>query len=275
MTVERALSRAVMSSMHGFWSLGGFAGAALGGRTLETFGALAHSLLVGALALGVALIAFPHIREGRDAPAAASAEKRRGFALPRRPIIYMLGIIALFCFVAEGAVLDWSAIFLSKELGAEISVAGLAYAFFSGAMATMRFLGDNVRDRFGAVTTMRASSLLAAVAMLCAAFAPTPALMILAFAICGLGVANAVPIAFSAAGNQAGISTGAGMSVVTTMGYAGILLAPSSIGFVAEHFGFRPVFTVMAALLSTVFAMSGLVRAADAREDVEPSKMPA
>lgn len=271
-TVERTLSRAVMSSMHGFWSLGGFAGAAIGGRVLEAFGALTHSLLVGAVALVAALATLPYILEARDAPVPANGVKRR-VGLPRSLTIYLLGLIAMFCFVAEGAVLDWGAIFLRKELGAELAVTGLGYAFFSGMMATMRFLGDRVRDRFGAVRTMRASSLLAAVAMLSAAFAPNAPLTILAFAVCGIGVANAVPIAFSAAGNQPGLSAGAGMSVATTMGYAGILLAPASIGFVGEHLGFRPVFAAMALLLFTVFLMSGLVRAADAKEDAKPPRL--
>jgi len=264
-TVERQLGKAVMSSMHGFWSLGGFAGAALGGVLVQGLGALAHSALVAAAVLALGLAILPHFLGARERPVVADGPPRRGVSLPRSPTLYLLGIVALFTFVSEGAVLDWAALYLTKELGASVAVASLAYALFAGAMALMRFAGDGIRDRFGAVPTMRASSLIAALAMLAAALAPTPALVIAAFAICGLGVANTVPIAFSAAGNQPGVSAGAGMSVVTTMGYAGILLAPSSIGIVGERFGFSPVFAALALLLFVVFAMSRIVVAADMR----------
>lgn len=262
-TVERRLSKPVMSSMHGFWSLGGFVGSGLGGLLLESLGATLHAALVAAAAFALALAAVPHLLHESPAPPPAREPGTKRFALPRSPLIYLLGLIAMFTFVSEGAVLDWGALYMVQERGADVAVASLAYAFFSGAMALMRFAGDSVRDRFGAVPTMRGSSLVAALAMLAAAFAPHPLLAILAFAVCGLGVANAVPIAFSAAGNQPGISTGAGMSVATTMGYAGILLAPSSIGFIGEHTGFEPVFAAMAVLLFVVLGMSGTVRAAD------------
>ncbi|HEV7255290.1 MAG TPA: MFS transporter [Mesorhizobium sp.] len=261
-TVERRLGKAVMSSMHGFWSLGGFAGAALGGFVVQGLGALAHSVAVGVAVFILGLAILPHFLEARERPA-ADEQPRRGVSLPRNPTLYLLGVVALFTFVSEGAVLDWAALYLTKELGAGVAVASLAYALFAGAMALMRFAGDGIRNRFGAVPTMRASSLVAAIAMLVAAFASTPFLVIAAFAVCGLGVANTVPIAFSAAGNQPGISAGTGMSVVTTMGYAGILLAPSSIGIAGERFGFSPVFAALAFLLFVVFAMSPLVAAAD------------
>ena len=99
--------------------------------------------------------------------------------------------------------------------------------------------------------------------MLVAGLAPTQWVAIAAFAFCGLGIANMVPIAFSAAGNQPGMSAGGGMSVVTTMGYSGILVAPSAIGFVGERTGFGPVFVTLSLLLLVVFLMAGLAKHAD------------
>lgn len=261
-TVERKLGKAVMSSMHGFWSLGGFAGGGLGGFMLQSLGPLTHAVIVAVLAFGVAAVAVPNILRDPERPADAE-RKKVGLSVPTSPTPYLLGLMAMFLFVSEGAVLDWGALYMTQEKGADLGVAGLAYAFFAGAMALMRFVGDSVRNRFGGVLTLRVCSFLSAVAMFAAALAPTPFLVIVAFAVCGLAVANTVPIVFSAAGNLPGISSGAAMSVATTMGYAGILFAPSSIGFVAEATGFSPVFMALSGLLLVVAALASLAKAAD------------
>lgn len=258
-SVERRLGRAIMSSSHGFWSLGGFAGGASGGLAIASFGALPHALLVAAVSLAVVLIAFRHIL-GDDRP---QPHEERAAGLPRTPGIYLIGLLALFCMVPEGAVLDWAALYLLQERGASTATAGFAFAAFSGTMALMRFAGDGIRNRFGAVATLRVSSLVAATGMLVAAVAPDAWLAIAAFAFAGLGIANTVPIAFSAAGNYPGLPHGAGMGVATTMGYSGILVAPSAIGFVGERLGFAPVYVAVGALLLVVAAMAGFARHAD------------
>jgi fucose permease len=273
-TVERRLGKAVMSSMHGFWSLGGFAGGALGGFALAFFGPLTHSVIVAILAVGLAALALPHILADDDRPLPVAAEKR-GLSIPTSATPYLLGLMAMFLFVAEGAVLDWAALYVAQEKAADVTLAALPYAFFAGAMAGMRFIGDGLRDRFGGVPTLRVCAFIAAAAMFAAALAPTAVLVIVAFAICGLAVANTVPIVFSAAGNLPNVSSGAGMSVATTMGYAGILFAPSSIGFVAEHSGFSPVFIAMSALLLAVALMASLARTADfAQPALPPTPQP-
>ncbi|AWC21850.1 Inner membrane protein YbjJ [Aminobacter sp. MSH1] len=259
--VERKLSRAIMSSSHGFWSLGGFAGGGLGGIFILSFGHLPHAMFVTVAAAAMTAFALPHLI-GEDKPV---AHEHHHFRLPRLPTIYLVGIMALFSMIPEGAVLDWAALYLKQELGADIATAGFAFAAFSGIMALMRFLGDGVRNRFGAVTTLRVSALIAACGMLAAGLAPNPWVAIAAFAFCGLGVANMVPIAFSAAGNQPGVPSNIGMSVVTTMGYSGILVAPSGIGFVAGHVGFAPVFVTLSGFLVVVCLMAGLARHADFR----------
>ena len=257
--VERKLGRAVMSSSHGFWSLGGFAGGALGGFAIQHYGHLAHASAVTVLAFVVVLLALRHlVAEERM----GTAEHHR-FSLPANPVVYLVGLMALLTMISEGAVLDWGALYLRQELGADLAVAGLAYAAFSGVMAIMRFFGDGVRNRFGAVSTLRCSALIAAIGMLVAGLSPSPYLAIAAFAFCGFGIANMVPIIFSAGGNQEGMSSGTGMSVVTTMGYSGILVAPSAIGFVAEHSSFGPIFIAMAALLIVVLLMAGLAHRAE------------
>ena len=259
--VEKRLGRAIMSASHGFWSLGGFAGGAVGGIAIQTLGYMVHALFVTAVVMVIVAITFRAIID--DERTVAGGEEATAFSWPRQPTVYLIGIIALFCMIPEGAVLDWAAIYLRQELGADIATAGFAFAAFSATMAVMRFLGDNVRHRFGAVATLRVSSLVAGTGLLVAGSADNAWLAIAAFAFTGFGVANIVPIAFSAAGNQAGVAAGTGMSIVTTMGYSGILVAPSAVGFIGERTGFGVVFMVLAGLLAIVFMMAGLTRSAD------------
>jgi len=260
--VERRLGRAIMSSSHGFWSLGGFAGGATGGFLIKIAGPIGHAAIVSAIALMLVLSALPRLID-EDPP---EPERKPASGLPRGLTIYLLGVAALFAMIPEGAVVDWGALFLSTELGASLTVAGFAYAAFAGTMAAMRFAGDGVRDRFGGVTTLRWSAVVASLAMLGAAFAPNAPVAIGCFALAGVGIANIVPVIFSAAGNQPGMAAGVGMSVVTSMGYSGILVAPSAMGYVGERIGFAPVFAGMGVLLAVVAMLGGFARAADRKQ---------
>ena len=257
--VEKQLRRAIMSSSHGFWSVGGFLGGGAGGAVIQATDHHVHAAIVTALALAGMLVAVRYmVTEPRP-----EAHVPHRFALPRNPIVYLIGLIALLSMIPEGAVLDWAAIYLREERGADLATAGLGFAAFSGTMALMRFVGDKVRNRFGAVRTLRISSLVAASGMLVAGFSLEPWIAIAAFGFAGLGIANMVPIAFSAAGNQPGSSSGASLSTVTLMGYSGILVAPSAIGFVGERFGFAPIYVAVSILLVVVCLMAGLARAAE------------
>lgn len=250
--VERRLGRAIMSSSHGFWSLGGFVGGLTGGLAIEQVGAMGHALIVCAIALVMVLVALPSIIDD-DRPA---QHERTPHSFPRSLTLYVLGFIALFSMIPEGAVVDWAALYLAQERGATIATAGWGYAAFAGAMALMRFAGDRIRDRFGGVATLRVSALISAAGMMAAAFAPSAPLAIAFFALAGLGIANMVPVVFSAAGNHPGVASGAAMSVVTTIGYSGILVAPSAMGFIGDHVGFVPVFAGVAVMLALVAAVA-------------------
>lgn len=258
--IERRLGRAIMSSSHGFWSLGGFAGGGLGGIAIQAVGPFEHAIAVAILATVAVVLAWNHIAEETVEP-----QKDRGyrFSLPDRPTIYIVGAMALLCMSAEGSILNWSALYLQKELMADTATAGFAFAGFSGAMALTRFGGDSIRDRFGAVATFRLSALTAALGMLVVGLSPWPWLAIAAFGLCGIGLANLAPILFSAAGNQPGVNAGINLSVITTMGHSGILLAPSLIGFVGGKFGLAPVYIAVAILIGVISLMSGRTGAAD------------
>ncbi len=265
--VERRLGRAIMSSSHGFWSLGGFVGGTAGSWLIAHAGAREQAVII-AVAVGVMmLLALPHLR-GEPPHPAAHKDAPRGSVIPRDGGLWLLGALALFCMVPEGAVLDWAALFLGKELLAGPFVAGLGFAFFAGAMAIMRFLGDAVRNRFGAVNTLRFSGLLGAAGLMIAAAAPHPYVALVGFILAGLGVANMVPIMFSAAGNYPGHAASTAISTVTMVGYAGILIAPSGIGWIAEHMGYRPTYGALSLLLLVVAASAGRVAMADELHEV-------
>lgn len=259
--VERRLRRAIMSSSHGFWSLGAAIGSGIGGPVIARIGAEGHALAAAAVVAALVLAAMPFLTPGDPPAPRVQGESRR--LLPRDPALWLLGMIALFSMVPEGAVIEWSALYLADELGAGVSATGLGVAFFTGTMAILRFAGDGVRNRFGAVTTLRLSALVGAAGLVGAALAPGHALAVAAFALAGFGVANMVPILFSAAGNHPGLAAGAGIALVTMMGYSGILVAPATIGWIAEHTGFRLTYLGLGGMLVVVALMAGRARAAD------------
>ncbi|PZQ49943.1 MAG: MFS transporter [Rhodovulum sulfidophilum] len=258
-SVERSMRRAIMSSCHGFWSLGGLIGAATGGFLLGRFGDLAQTVAIVVVCLLFLALVWTSLRHDRAPPATEKTPIR----LPRTALPWLIGVVALMCMIPEGSVLDWSALYLRTELGASVEVSGLAFAAFSATMAVMRFSGDPIRDRFGAVRTLRVSALIAAAGLLAAGFAPNPAVAIAGFAIAGLGISNLVPIAFSAAGNLPGLAPGVGISLVTFLGYSGMLFAPSFIGFVAHRTGLGPIFATLPLLYLLVLALAHHMKSAD------------
>ena len=265
--VERGLKRAIMSSSHGFWSLGGFLGSAFGGFLLATFGAMVHGLLVSLFVLLVFTFAKSRIYQGQVAAVLAPPITTEGPAKGPHSLglaAYILGFMCLAAMTPEGAILDWAALYLVKDFDLQASAAGLGFGFFSGAMALMRFGGDALRNRFGGVRIMRFSAMLAAFALLFAAVSPMASVAILCFGIAGLGLANCVPIIFSAAGNLRGLKAGVGLSAVAMIGYAGhLLIAPGVIGYIVEFIGFRVTFIGLALFCFAMALLANHVKAAD------------
>ncbi len=226
--VEQALGRPVMSSFHGAWSLGGMSGSAVGGFLIAALSPYGHALAVALVLAAAAAIALPGLLGG-------SIDKAAGPILAR-PSAATLGLGAL-CFLAllgEGAMLDWSAVYLRTELDAGTTFAAFGYAAFSAAMAVGRFLGDALRARFGAVGLTACSAGLAAAGLGLALTLGEKETALLGFACAGLGVSNLVPILFGAAGRTPGQTPGVAIAAVATMGYAGFMVGPPLIGFVAE-----------------------------------------
>ncbi|HSI58542.1 MAG TPA: MFS transporter, partial [Ideonella sp.] len=217
---------------------------------------------LGAAALAVApwlpRPAAPAPAAGETRPAAA----RSGFSLPDRAMLG-LGCMVFCSFLVEGAMADWSAVFLHDKLGTSASQAAFGYAAFSLAMTVMRLFGDHLIARFGAAPLLRGLNLLGALALTAALASAHAGATVLAFAFSGLGVATVVPTVFSAAARREGQQAGRGIATMASFGYTGFLLGPPLIGWLAEAtdlrvaLGLLPLLTLAIVLLLPLLQPAG------------------
>jgi len=255
--VERLHGRPIMSGFHGLFSLGGLLGSA-GTAALLGAGAPLAACAVAVAILLLAVVAT----QGRsllEIRHAAASSQRAGFALPSATTL-LIGGLCLAVFLAEGAMLDWSAVFLRSARGLDISNAGLGYSVFSIAMATVRLLGDRITGALGPVRVVRFGGLVAATGFVLACALSWPATSLVGFGLVGLGAANIVPVLFSAAGRLPGTSAGIAIATVTALGYAGMLAGPAVIGFVARATSLPLALGGIAGLLAAVSASAAIVR---------------
>ena len=252
--VENRYPWPIMSSFHGLFSLGGLFGAGLGGVLLSTgVHPLGHVLGV-ALVMGViGLVALTRLLP--DGPVDTTQPV---FALPPRPVIG-LSFLAFFSLVGEGAMADWSAVYLRNWLGAGPGLAAAGFAAFSLMMAVGRLTGDRLKSRFGPVDLVRYSTALAAAGLGLALLLGHPAAAIVGFGCVGLGLANVVPILFSAAGRTPGVGVGTAIAAVATVGYLGFLAGPPFIGFTAEVVSLPGALWLVVAAIASVAVFSHII----------------
>jgi fucose permease len=220
-----------MSGMHGMFSLGGMVGAITGGAALAA-GIDAQQHLIGVAVL-LALTIGLSSRGMLPSETTAFASDGRGFRLPRGTLA-LLGLLAALGLIAEGAIYDWSVLYLQQELGSAQKQAAFAYASFSAAMALTRFGGDALRARFAPASLLRASALLAAASMTLVLLTDRPWLALMGFAGVGIGFANVVPILFAAAARVPGVEPARGIAAVSALAYLGFMAGPPVIGFLAK-----------------------------------------
>ena len=241
--VEQGIGRRIMSGMHGFWSLGGFVGAGLYGVWVGLAGLTAFQSTLIAAVLMLALTAV----FGRHLIPYGGGGGGSLIAIPRGIVIFV-GITAFIAFLSEGAVMDWSGVYLTVVRGMDLSHAGVGFSVFSAAMLLMRFLGDRTTQKVGQCPVAVGGALLTFVGILLVMFAPVDALLYLGFFAIGIGSANIVPVFFSLMGKQTVMPIGTAVSAVSTMGYLGILAGPAAIGFVSAHTNLQTAFGMLAAL---------------------------
>lgn len=265
--VEKRMRRAIMSSCHAFWSVGGLLGSVLSGVIISRLGIIAQTLFVTLVASLLLLFVWRYIY--LDEAEKKAGEHKQKLELPRQILPWLIGIVALFSMIPEGAILDWGTYYMQQDLNASATLSGIGFAAFSLAMAMMRFSGDFIRDRWGAVKTLRICVVVAMIGLFLLGQSDNSYMVIFAFAICGIGISNMVPIIFSMAGNVPGVHPGVGLSIATTMGYSGMLFMPSLIGIIAEMSGFGVVFSSLPILLSVVLLFSSYARYADHKVPAE------
>lgn len=258
--VEKRSGQLILSSLHGLYSLGNVVGAfamsaafARGWphRWLSLTAAVVLALAV--LCSGPAMMADRHVKGPAD-------RTQRSFA----PQLLWLGALVVAAMIAEGAMADWSGVYLrnARHLGA--GWAGVGFGLFATLMLCGRLLGDRITGRFGERRVLWVGAGLAVGASLLIAWTPHIWLTFVGFACLGAGLANASPLLYRAASRVPGVAASVGLATSVGMGYAGLLAGPPLLGGVAQAFGLRSIFLVIAGLCALLCAAAWFRRGAEA-----------
>lgn len=250
--IERQKGRPIMSSFHGVYSIGDMAGALATGLAATLVLGLGAHFMAAAMAMllagvGGCWLMIPDRKA--DEPAGPA------FAWPSG-ILVLIGLIAFVALLAEGSVGDWSAIYLHDHQGADTRTAAAALTVFALAMAVMRFAGDRLVRRFGPFFMLQASGLLAATGMTIALVTSTPAVAIVGYGLAGFGLAVLFPVTLSIAPRFGGLSPGAAVAAVATVGYGGFLVGPPLIGLLADQIDLPAALGVVVALAIAILPLA-------------------
>ena len=256
--VQNEYGRPIMSSLHGLFSVGGLCGS-LGLGLLMRAGldpltaAISISILLIFILLWKYQLLFTKEQEdgitGNNVPEENKTKTKSGWLSPS---VIFLGAACFAVFLSEGAMLDWSALFLKENRGIDAELAGVGYATFSIAMAAMRLLGDRIVERFSGKTVVVGGGRIAALGIFIAVGTSWVPATLFGFVLLGVGAANIVPVFFSEGGRLKGIPASAAIPAISTMGYAGQLAGPALLGFIAYHFSLTAALSFTGALLLIV-----------------------
>lgn len=252
-SVERGAGTPIMASFHAAYSVGLLAGALISGGLFSLdFGARGTLFASAGLILAIFALATPVTLR------IAFAEEAGGSGAPRRqllrdPMVLALGGLAFLAFFVEGAMADWSAIYVVQQVGLDSGGGALAFSLFAAAMAAGRMGGGRIERALGPVATLGLSAILAMIGLCAAAVFPVGFVVMPAFALVGFGIANIIPVVFSAAGRRGGARATRIFPIVVGIGYVGVMVGPPVIGAVAEHFSLRG--SLLALALALVVAV--------------------
>lgn len=253
--LERGYGRPILVAFHGMWSVGALVGTGVGGLTLAAGIGTSPHLVVAAGIVGttgmVAARTSSAAEVDRDGPAHV-------FAVPRGRL-WLLGGIAFAAAFVEGAAADWSGVYLERVVGTGAGVAATGYVVFSLTMAGMRFAGDHLSSRFGRRRLVRLGGVVAGVGVALAVAVPAAGAVVVGLAAAGLGLAVVMPIAFTSAGDAPGRSQGEAVAAVASVGYAGFLVGPPVIGYLAGAVGLRAALLAVVVVAATLAVSAGVL----------------
>jgi fucose permease len=255
--VERTLGRSVMSSFHGFWSVGVLVGSA--SSAVASHAGLDARIQFAVAAPVLAVIGAGSARHLLADPAEQETEPPPAFALPPRAVL-LIGLVGLCAVFGEQAGTEWSAVYIRRELGGSASVAALAVSAFAVMMAAARLVGDRVIRRLGPVRTVRLSGVCATVGAVTVVVAPGLAAGLVGFAVLGTGVALVVPLVFAAAG-RVGPHPARSIAGVAGIAYGSGLVAPGVIGGIAAVSSLQASFCLVAGLVALMVPAAVVLRA--------------
>ncbi|ANF81768.1 ABC transporter permease [Acinetobacter sp. NCu2D-2] len=255
--IEKITQQNLMPLFHGICSLGGLIGVSLV-TFLMSIGFSIHfsALTISFILLLIVFAALPfclgHQKVVKENTSDQVIEKK---ALPSVTILF-IGLICFVSFLSEGAAMDWSGIYLNTHFKVDASQAGLAYSFFAALMMTGRFAGQFIIHHLGERNTILMSAVLASLGLMIVVFAPIWQIVLMGYAVLGLGSSNIVPLMFSKAGRQTQMPSHTALSYVSLFAYSGSLMGPAFVGFASDIFGLAAVFTIIAFALLAIALMN-------------------
>ncbi|HBO21976.1 MFS transporter [Providencia sp.] len=252
--VEKSSDKPIMSGFHGFYSIGGIAGAGSMSAILllgvpTVFAAMIISA-IGLVLLAISYNGFLNYANVSSGPL---------IAVPKG-IVLVIGIVCFAVFLSEGAVLDWGAVFLIEHHGLNETLGALGFAAFATTMTIGRLTGDRIVMRVGSARVVFFGALFACFGFIIAVMSPYLPLAIAGFALVGAGCSNIVPVMFSAIGKQNTMPEALAVPAVSTLGYLGILAGPAAIGFVAFQFSLATALLIISVLLVMIAFVTRFIR---------------
>jgi MFS family permease len=263
--VEKAYQRAILSSFHAMYSIGTMIGAAVAGllasKDISVLGSMAFEAAVVFALVCSTISRLLRVADANPEKMDASIDHLAHH--PHRKSwwkgVILLGSLCFVAYMAEGAVADWSSIFMREVRGAASGPAVAAFVAFSACMTIGRLAGDVLTMRFGKILLIRAGAFLASIGLVFGLFVPNTFATIVGFAFVGVGLSIIVPVLFSIAGSMSGGESNAAVTRVSTIAYFGLLVGPSAIGFIADHISLTWALLIPAILLIYVFVASNLL----------------
>lgn len=240
--VQELLNQKLMSGFHSLYSVGGFLGAGIVSLLL-----LAGLPPVGTTIFAIVVVSALLVKWGTGILGEVDHSPQPFFVMPKGMVL-VIGCLCFIMFLVEGAILDWSAVFLATFHNVSMETAGLGYSIFAVSMVSARLIGDRL-VAYNKLAVIVAGCLAAAIGLGAVALSTTPLIGFLALALVGLGVANVVPVLFTEAARQPDMPVQLSMASVSLMGYTGVLAGPALIGFVSTFVGLPATFLIMAVIV--------------------------